>query len=66
MIYGLGYSIMSLRSDNYPDDIRNYDNHPSSPFYVEPPICEVCGEYIRIVEDYDGEQYYKVQECDCD
>jgi len=28
--------------DNYPDDIRNYDDHPSSPFYVPPP-CEKCG-----------------------
>lgn len=24
------------RFDNYPDDIRNYDNHPQSPFYEEP------------------------------
>jgi len=22
--------------DNYPDDIRNYDAHPQSPFYDEP------------------------------
>ena len=28
---------------NYPDDIRNYDDHPGSPFYIEPWImCEVC------------------------
>jgi hypothetical protein len=25
---------------NYPDDIRSYDRHPSSPFYVEPEDCE--------------------------
>jgi hypothetical protein len=44
---------------NYPDDIRNHDNHPSSPFYREPKchtcqqdesdclcgdICDNCGE----------------------
>ena len=28
--------------DNYPDDIRQYDNHPQSPFY-EPVECPVCG-----------------------
>lgn len=28
--------------DNYPDDIRNFDNDPRSPFYVE-PICRECG-----------------------
>ena len=26
--------------DNYPDDIRQYDNDPRSPFYVEPEDCE--------------------------
>jgi hypothetical protein len=24
------------RNDNYPDDIRQYDNDPRSPFYVDP------------------------------
>ena len=29
--------------DNYPDDIRKYDNHPDSPFYVEPMVeCNIC------------------------
>lgn len=29
--------------NNYPDDIRNYDNHPGSPFYEAPPVkCSVC------------------------
>jgi hypothetical protein len=29
--------------DNYPDDIRAYDKHPDSPFYVEPPQeCNIC------------------------
>lgn len=33
-------------NDNYPDDVRNYDNNPNSPFYEEPPEeeCEECGE----------------------
>ena len=30
------------RFDNYPDDIRCYDNDPRSPFFVQPPIS--CGE----------------------
>ena len=30
-------------SDNYPDDIRQYDNDPRSPFY-DPPSCPHCGE----------------------
>jgi formylmethanofuran dehydrogenase subunit E len=30
---------------NYPEDIRNYDDHPNSPFYVaKSVICSVCGE----------------------
>lgn len=57
---------MNLRSDNYPEDIRKYDSHPSSPFYVEPPTCDVCGECIRLVKDYDGEEYFMSEECDCD
>jgi hypothetical protein len=28
---------------NYPDDIRRFNNHPSSPFCDEPP-CPECGE----------------------
>jgi hypothetical protein len=27
---------MSKSTDNYPDDIRCYDNVPGSPFYVDP------------------------------
>jgi len=30
-------------NDNYPDDIRNFDNHPNSPFF-EPEVCEECRE----------------------
>jgi hypothetical protein len=32
---------------NYPDDIRQYDSHPSSPFYAEPPECEECGHDLQ-------------------
>jgi len=29
--------------DNYPDDIRQYDNDPRSPFYVgDEECCEEC------------------------
>ena len=31
---------------NYPDDIRDFDNHPQSPFY-EPPCCMECGEELE-------------------
>ncbi len=32
------------RSDNYPDDIRQFDNHPQSPFFVDPNawMTEAC------------------------
>lgn len=33
---------------NYPDDIRNYDSDPRSPFYIEPPKqCKNCGDNIK-------------------
>jgi hypothetical protein len=35
---------------NYPDNIRDFDTDPRSPFYQAPP-CEHCGQ------DFD--------ECDC-
>ena len=41
--------------DNYPDDIRMYDDDPRSPFYEEPEPCKVCGE----IPDKRGD-------CDCD
>lgn len=31
---------------NYPDDIRNYDHDPRSPFYA-PPCCSECGEELE-------------------
>jgi len=36
---------------NYPDNIRDFDNHPMSPFYEEPlSQCEYCLEF-REFED---------------
>lgn len=38
---------------NYPDDIRNYDHDPRSPFYdgpdddQDPIYCEECGEEME-------------------
>lgn len=47
---------------NYPDDIRQFDNDPRSPFY-EHPICEVCHE-----EEPDCVccKHCKLVDCDCD
>ena len=33
-------------NDNYPDDIRQYDDDPRSPFYNQ-PTCPVCGEDLN-------------------
>ena len=30
------------KDPNYPDDIRNYDNDPRSPFYDEPETYSSC------------------------
>lgn len=35
---------------NYPDDIRQYDNDPRSPFYEE-PACPVCHKQDCICPD---------------
>ena len=32
--------------DNYPDDIRQYDDDPRSPFYNQ-PTCFYCGEDVH-------------------
>jgi len=44
--------------DNYPDDIRNYDNDPRSPFYIEPPTCDECEEELTQDIDCDEDGYY--------
>lgn len=40
------------RYDNYPDDIRNYDHDPRSPFHVEAPqqYCGGCRHYDYAAE----------------
>ena len=44
---------------NYPEDIRQYDDDPRSPFYVEPPEDD---EEVSDKEDFDEaasqEAYY--------
>ena len=40
---------------NYPDDIRNYDNDPRSPFFREPE-CSRCGEVL---------EGSSVEDCEC-
>jgi len=32
---------------NYPDNIRQYDNDPRSPFYSEGPMCPECEEPLE-------------------
>lgn len=49
---------------NYPDDIRDYDGDPRSPFYVSPP-CECCGvdfDECDCCEDCERPQ----DECECE
>ena len=36
--------------DNYPDDIRQYDDDPRSPFYIC-PTCPHCGEDLIYDEE---------------
>jgi len=54
-------------SDNYPDDIRKYDNDPRSPFYVEPEAyCENCSEKFEVrgmKENPHGEGFFCSDEC---
>ncbi len=37
-------------TDNYPDDIRQYDDSPGSPFYVEPLSEEEIQERLEAEE----------------
>jgi hypothetical protein len=36
-----------MSNDNYPDNIRQFDNDHRSPFYVGPPDCDCCGEEME-------------------
>ena len=39
------------RTDNYPDDIRSYDNDPRSPFYEEPEDSDEALEAAEVRAD---------------
>lgn len=39
---------------NYPDNIRDFDDCPGSPFYEEPPTCEECDHPLEFECDGDG------------
>jgi len=39
--------------ENYPDDIRSYDNDHRSPFYSEPNACEYCETELEAETDCD-------------
>ena len=54
--------------NNYPDDVRQYDNDPRSPFFEAPP-CKVCGQdfdYCDCCEECECEQCECEQEQDDD
>ena len=51
-------------ASNYPDDIHNFDNHPQSPFYVEPwPECKECKGFF---EEFDMANSSLCKECDAE
>ena len=48
---------------NYPDDIRNYDDTPGSPFYEEPySQCADC-EYWFPLEEMDEDDPERCENC---
>lgn len=40
-----------MSDPNYPDDIRMYDNDPSSPFYNGDVLCPVCGNEMQEIDN---------------
>lgn len=43
------------RYDNYPDDIRQYDHDPRSPFYVPPAVkCVECHCWFDSEDSYES------------
>lgn len=46
------------RYENYPDDIRNYDHDPRSPFYVEPEEEDEDDIDFYDDDDHIDEDYY--------
>lgn len=56
-----------MKMNNYPDDIRSYDSDPRSPFYIEPPTCDECGEELSVDADCDEDGMYTITYCEnCD
>jgi hypothetical protein len=55
------------RFDNYPDDIRQYDNDPRSPFYVQPPVdcayCHASCDLDDMTETKFGDELFCGDEC---
>ena len=47
---------------NYPDDIRNFDNTPGSPFYEDAECCDKCDKDLEFSCDGDG-GFDEVHEC---
>jgi len=43
------YQPEKTNMSNYPDDIRNYDDDPRSPFF-DPPTCVHCGEELDSID----------------
>ncbi len=49
---------------NYPDDIHDYDNHPMSPFYVEPEyVCDECELAFEACDMAEKSQYQFCNDC---
>ena len=52
---------------NYPDDIRDFDNDPGSPFYEGNACCDECGEELEVtgLDEYgDAETACLNDECE--
>tara|TARA_R110000772_G_scaffold218774_1_gene329308 strand:- start:244 stop:456 length:213 start_codon:yes stop_codon:yes gene_type:complete len=50
-------------SSNYPDDIRNYDDDPRSPFYDGDADCPECGECMAVESDADEDGIFTIIYC---
>lgn len=49
---------------NYPDDIRQHDNDPRSPYYTNGPECDECGQELEVEDGY-GEYGLECREQPC-
>ena len=41
---------------NYPDNIRDFDNHPMSPFYNEPDDVYICWNCSEVTDEDELEE----------